>query len=165
MVWVVDWKWTYKIPANRTFNVERMSSRIAEKGRKITAKHRKNQRRAFTYGGHQRHGGRRWRKLRPATIERKGHARPLIRSGHMRRRQSTLGMARLSGRKVYVNIRMRNNAPYSNYHQFGFVHRGAGFIRPRPPVSLTGADKKEIKETIKRMFPPPRKRRRKRRRR
>lgn len=155
MTWFVTWNWRQRIPNNRTYNVQKMHNRVAKKGRQITKKLRSDQRKVFSYGGHQRHGGRPWKRLAKSTIERKGHDTILVETGHMRRRQSTKGRFRLEGRTITVRIRMRNNAPYAKWHQEGYVHPKAGVVSARPPNVLTGKDKRAVKEGIKRLIPPP----------
>jgi hypothetical protein len=145
----------FRIPGSATYNVVLLKEQIAETGRLVLQRLRQDNRMAFSNQGHAHHGGNRWRQLRPSTIAvKRGDSRILIRTGAMRRRQSTLGKFRLSGKTVTWVFNSVNNSPYSHFHQAGFVHAKAGLVRPRPPVMITKQDKRNIDAAFMALRPP-----------
>lgn len=150
------------------YNITRVQSILKDRGRMILQRLRTSQRDAFAYEGHQHHGGRSWRKLRPLTIDKKGHGRVLFETGKMMRRQSLLGRFSYKAGHITGVVNAKNNSPYAHFHQFGFLHVKSGkWVGPRPPAWLSEADATFIEQSIRNAFPgsPPAGRQRKRRRR
>jgi phage gpG-like protein len=156
MVWVVNYAGSKKIPNNRRYNFQRLSQKVAETGKRVSAKLRRKQRQAFGKQGHAHHGGRNWRALRASTIREKGHDTILVRTGSMRRRQRFKGTFRLVGKRIEWHFEGSNSAKYSHFHQFGFTHSKSGlWVAPRPPIVITKEDKKVIQRAVKGLIPKP----------
>lgn len=140
---------TRKLPSGLKINLTTARQRIKEIGKRVTEKLRRQNRQAFARGGHAHHGGKQWKGLAKSTIASKGHGKILIdgtqkNSMNMRRRQSVLGKFRIVGGSVVAEIRGINSADYAHFHQFGFVHKKAGWIAPRAPIVFSQSDAREI---------------------
>lgn len=180
MVWKIerDKEWpkligNLRIPRDATYSLISLEAELKEAGRRVTQKLRQDNRRAFGMGGHAHHGGRQWRKLRPATVARKGHGIILV-DGHqpttqwLRRRQSVLGQFRVSKGMITWRIATHNSAWYAKMHQFGFWHKNfktgkRQWIKPRPPAWISEEDARTIDTVMRGLLPPgagPRRRKR-----
>ncbi len=90
---------------------------------------------AFRVGGHQFHGGSKWRSLKFSTIKSKGHAVILVKTG-------TLS----DGFKIKsdnLTIMVSNTVPYAHFHQFG---KG---VPRRKVIDFTPTDKSRLLKTMK----------------
>lgn len=92
--------------------------------------------RAFAVGGHQLHGGARWKSLAPSTIKRKGHGMILIDKGIMR---ASIGFKVIQAELLQFIVDVGSTDPKSNFHQSG----GAN-LPQRIVVDITPSDRKEM---------------------
>lgn len=102
---------------------------------------------AFAVGGHQLHGGHKWKPLSPNTVALKARlgyprpAAPLVRSGLMSQNQRVVVKLSLIGNGIKFQVFAVNRTPYSKYHDSGFTNHWSGtFVPRRAPVELTRAD-------------------------
>lgn len=95
---------------------------------------------AFSVGGHQRHGGQRWKSLAPSTIRRKGHAKILIEKGVLRASFFFKVISAVPGRSI---IDLGTNVKYAKFHQIGAKH-----LPIRKVVDVTKQDAKILAETV-----------------
>lgn len=102
---------------------------------------------AFKVGGHQLHGGRKWKSLAASTIGikiREGSPTPmapLVRTGAMSGLSRVKVDLDLVGNSIRFRVWAWNEAPYSGYHMKPSWNKWAGKYNPmRRPVEITRAD-------------------------
>jgi hypothetical protein len=139
------------IPGQKRMVVSELNAKVKARARDAIARIRQHNRRAFGVGGHQLHGGRKWRRLKERTIELKGHGAILIKTGAMRRKQHVRGDARVfADGTVRWKVVLGNRAEYAHYHGKGFTHHWSKkFVRPRVPTVLTHKDKMMLRDEIR----------------
>ncbi len=91
--------------------------------------------RAFSAGGHHKHGGQRWQPLAESTVRRKGHPTILIDSGVLR---TSITFKTIRALPDGFIVDLGTNVPYARYHQEG---RG---VPQRKVVEVTEQDRREL---------------------
>lgn len=148
-MWEVKKSVAVPLERGKRFSLARAEARFREVAIEAIRRLKEKQTAAFSVGGHQMHGGKPWRVLRPKTIAKKGHATILVDKGGMRRRQSVKHTRMIRGRMMVVEVHATNNSPFSAFHQFGFRHvRSGGFVKKRPPVQITEQDLRDLREAL-----------------
>lgn len=142
---------TVAVPLERgkRFSLVRAEARFRQAAIEVVRRLKQKLTNAFSVGGHQLHGGKSWRMLRPKTIAKKGHATILVDKGGMRRKQSVRHTRLIRGRTMFVEVTATNNSPFSAFHQFGFRHvKSGGFVKKRPPVQITEQDMRDMRDSL-----------------
>lgn len=110
---------------------------------------------AFKSGGHQLHGGGKWKSLAATTIAiktREGSSTPfapLVRTGAMSGLSRVKVDLSLVGNSIKFRVWAWNEAPYSGYHMKPTWNHWAGKFNPvRRPVEVTGDDLEWVQSLI-----------------
>lgn len=97
--------------------------------------------RAFMVGGHQQHGGQKWKPLAPSTNKRKGHAKILIQTGLLAASIFFKTLQSTPGRAV---IGVGTDVEYAKYHQHGNAR-----LPQRKVIDLTARDDAEFAQHMR----------------